>query len=65
MSAKTTTVLLEVPAYGIKQDFDIKHAERLLRKKNNGGWVLPKDSKFEMTEDGLKYRRNTKGDKGE
>lgn len=62
--AKTTKVLLVVPEHGIQQDFTLEHAERLLRMPRNGGWTLPKDSKFELTEDGLKYRANTKGDKG-
>ena len=62
--AKTTTVLLVVPEHGIQQDFTLEHAERLLLMLNNGGWVLPKDSKFELTKNGLKYRANTEGDKG-
>ena len=62
--AKTNTVLLVVPEHGIQQDFTLEHAERLLLMPNNGGWVLPKDSKFELTKNGLKYRANTEGDKG-
>ena len=62
--AKTTKVLLEVPEHGIQQDFTLEHAERLLRMPNNGGWVLPKDSKFELTKDGLKYRANSERSKG-
>ena len=63
--AKITRVLLVVPEHGIQQDFTLEHAERLLLMPNNGGWKLPKDSKFELTENGLKYRSNTKGNKGE
>ena len=62
--AKTTKVLLVVPEHGIQQDFTLEHAERLLRMPRNGGWTLPKNSKFELTENGLKYRANTKGNKG-
>ena len=62
--AKTTTVLLVVPEHGIQQDFTLEHAERLLRMPRNGGWTLPENSKFELTENGLKYRANTEGDKG-
>ena len=40
------TVTLEVPSLGRKQEFDLAHASRLLGMPNNGGWVLPKDSKF-------------------
>lgn len=62
--AKKTMVLLEVPEHGIQQDFTIEHAERLLRMPRNGGWALPKDSKFELTENGLKYRTDKKRNKG-
>lgn len=62
--SKITKVLLVVPEHNLQQEFTLEHAERLLRMKNNGGWILPKDSKFELTENGLKYRTNTKGDKG-
>ena len=62
--AKKTMVLLEVPEHGIRQDFTFEHAERLLRMPRNGGWALPKDSKFELTENGLKYRTDKKRDKG-
>jgi hypothetical protein len=61
--AKSTRVLLVVPEHGIQQDFSLEHAERLLRMPRNGGWRLPKDSKFELTENGLKYRANTERDK--
>ena len=44
--AKTTKVLLVVPEHGIQQDFTLEHAERLLRMSHNGGWTLPKNSKF-------------------
>lgn len=62
--AKTTKVSLVVPKLGIRRDFTLEHAERLLLMPNNGGWMLAKDSKFELTKDGLKYRANTEGDKG-
>lgn len=61
--AKVTNVMLMVPEHGIQHDFTLEHAERLLRMPNNGGWVLPENSKFELTKDGLKYRTNTEGDK--
>jgi len=31
-----------------KQEFDINHAERLLRMPNNGGWTLPDDSPYQF-----------------
>lgn len=62
--SKKTMVLLEVPEHSLQRTFEFSHAERLLKMRNNGGWVLPQDSKFEMTENGLKYRTNTKGAEG-
>jgi hypothetical protein len=46
MGAKVTTVKLVVPQYGMEQEFEAAHAERLLAMRNNGGWQLPQDSKF-------------------
>ena len=56
MNAKTTTVTLEAGV--IVQDFEITHAERLLRMKNNGGWHLPENSKWEFKDNGLQRRGN-------
>lgn len=55
MSKKVTSVILQ---HGdIQKEFELTHAERILRMPNNGGWQLPEDSKFEITEEnGLKYR---------
>jgi len=48
-------------ANGVTRQFEITHAERLLRWKNNGGWALPEGSKF-IYEDGcIKYRPNQGG----
>lgn len=58
MSAKTTTVTLEVN--GVTREFEFSHAERLLRMPHNGGWHLPKNSKFEFVNYGLQ-RRQDKG----
>ncbi|MGL5913122.1 MAG: hypothetical protein ACRCZB_03070 [Bacteroidales bacterium] len=41
-----------------EREFELCHAERLLRMPNNGGWHLPSDSEFELTEYGIKYRGN-------
>lgn len=62
--SKKTMVLLEVPEHGLQRAFEFSHAERLLKMRDNGGWVLPKGSNFEMTENGLKYRTDTKGAEG-
>ena len=63
MNAKITTVTLV--ANGVTQDFEMSHAERLLRMPNNGGWALPKDSKFEFVDNGLQRRRDKKEDSGQ
>lgn len=62
--AKKTLVLLTCPALNTDREFEITHAERLLRMPNNGGWRLPDDSQFEFDkENGLKYRRNKETNK--
>lgn len=61
--AKRTLVLLECTTLNTKREFEITHAERLLRMKNNGGWKLPENSQFEFNNDyGIRYRRNKKKD---
>lgn len=62
MNAKTTTVTLV--ANGVPRDFELSHAERLLRMPRNGGWHLPKDSKFEFVENGIRHRSDKKTDSG-
>lgn len=62
MAAKVTIVEL-VRADGEKIALELSHAERLLALPNCQ-WCLPHDSKFELTEDGLKQRGDKKGDKG-
>lgn len=63
MSCKRTTVTLQCCTLGVTQEFEISHAERLLRMPKNGGWKLPKKSEFEF-ENGTIIRRNKKADKG-
>jgi hypothetical protein len=54
---RTNRVVLQV---GDKtQEFEINHAERILRMPNNGGWHLPEDSNYLMDEvNGLTIKRN-------
>lgn len=33
-------------ANGVSKEFSVQHAERLLARKNNGGWKLPEQSEF-------------------
>lgn len=62
MNAKTTTVTLV--ANGVTRDFELSHAERILKMPRNGGWKLPKDSKFEFVNNGLQCRGNKKENSG-
>lgn len=62
---KKTTVLLECLTLGTTREFEVSHAERLLRMHNNGGWQLPKNSKFEFDkENGIRYKTDKNGDNG-
>ena len=40
-------VLLET-ASGTQQEFEINHAERILRAPDNGGWKLPDNSPYQF-----------------
>lgn len=41
------------------EEFEITHAEALLRMPNNGGWVLPEKSKFQFDlENGITRKRD-------
>jgi len=62
MNAKTTTVTLV--ANGVTREFELTHAERLLRMPNNGGWQLPQDSKFEFIDNGLRRKQVKKQAEG-
>lgn len=65
MTAKVTKVVLECPTLGTTEEFEINHAERLLRMPNNGGWRLPEKTPFEFCrENGIRYKRNKKADSG-
>lgn len=62
---KATKVVLECEKLGVRREFDIDHAERLLLMKNNGGWHLPSDSNFEFDkENGIRYRRDNQKNSG-
>lgn len=41
------------------QEFEVNHAERILRMPNNGGWKLPEDSSLKLDKaNGLISKRN-------
>lgn len=65
MAAKVTKVKLVCPPHGLTEEFEIKHAERLLRMPNNGGWQLPEKTSFEFSkENGIRYKTHKKGNNG-
>lgn len=53
-----TKVTLATVSEGTKAEFDIEHAERILKMRKSG-WMLPKDSEYEF-KDGTINRRDTK-----
>lgn len=61
MKAKRTMVTLQYS--NVTEDFEISHAERILRMSNNGGWHLPENSEY-IYEDGNLNRRNKKSNSG-
>ena len=61
---RTKTITLT--ANGVERSFEVSLAERLMRMKNNGGWGLPKTSKYEFTkENGFTAKRNKREDTGQ
>jgi hypothetical protein len=57
MERRTNMVILQ--AGETKQEFEINHAERILRMPNNGGWHLPEDSNYLMDKlNGLTVKRD-------
>ena len=65
LNNKVTKVVLECEKLGMKKEFDVDHAERLLLMNNNGGWKLPDDSNFEFDkENGIRYRRDNQKNSG-
>lgn len=60
MGAKVSTIRLQV---GERiETFEAEHAERLLRMPNNGGWHIAKGENKELTENGFRLIKHTKGD---
>ena len=58
--AKVTKVALATVREGAKREFDIDHAERILRMPNSG-WQLPKDSEYEYVNGTISRRHKEKG----
>jgi hypothetical protein len=64
MNGKVTKVALECPTLNVTVEYEISHAERLLRMQNNGGWRLPEKSTFEFVDNGIRRKGNKKADNG-
>jgi hypothetical protein len=65
MAAKIQKVALFNDTLNITEEYEITHAERLLRMPNNGGWRLPDNSDYKFDKDnGIGYKRNKKADNG-
>ena len=65
MAAKVQKVALINDTLNVTEQFEITHAERLLRMLNNGGWRLPENSDFKFDKDnGIGYKLNKKADNG-
>lgn len=64
MKKKVHKIKLVVPKYNMEQEFDVEHAERLLDMGPhlNGGWELPKDSKYIYDEENGLRVKSDKGD---
>lgn len=46
------------------QEFDINHAERILRMPNNGGWELPENSPYQFdNQNGLTIKPSARATK--
>ena len=58
--AKTTMVSLVRQADGKATEFEVGHAERILRMKDSG-WELPADSEYELTDGTINPRSKGKG----
>lgn len=65
MAAKVQKAALINDTLNVTEQFEITHAERLLRMPNNGDWRLPENSDFKFDKDnGIGYKRNKKADNG-
>lgn len=61
MATKVNTIRLQV---GERiEAFEVEHAERILRMRNNGGWHIADDEKVELTKNGFRPRKDKGGDR--
>ena len=57
--AKTTTVCLKRQHDGEVHEFEVSHAERILKMRESG-WALPEDSEYEYKDGTLNPRAKGK-----
>lgn len=63
MNAKTTIVKLSCDAIGVVQrEFEISHAERLMRMQDNGGWQID-DEDYDLDNGNVIRRHKGEADK--
>lgn len=63
--SKLQSVTLFNETLNVTEEYEINHAERILRMPNNGGWTLPKDSEYKFDFDnGIGIKQNKKRDNG-
>lgn len=48
MATKANKIVLFDSSNNASREFEINHAERLLRMPNNGGWTLPENPTFKF-----------------
>ena len=58
MATKVNTIRLQVG--GRIESFEIEHAERILRMRNNGGWHIADDEKVEIKKNGFRPKKNNR-----
>lgn len=62
MKAKATKVALYSPTLQTEREFEISHAERILRMSNSG-WELSNNSKFEFVGNGIRRKADKESNK--
>lgn len=64
MNIKPNKVVLSDGSNNTTQEFDINHAERILRMPNNGGWTLPENSPYQFdNQNGLTIKPSARATK--
>ena len=58
MATKVNTMRLQ--GGGRIESFEIEHAERIVRMRNNGGWHIADDEKVEFTKNGFRPKKNNR-----